>query len=363
MSSSKPAILPTPSASCPCSIGTLPAPARRHGRPPLMVPTPAAPISSPPRTAASPMSPSTRSAASPLLTWSKAFGSTVVCAISAPASRLRSPASSAPTAPPAARGAGSNTSGPTSGPPWWPTIWCCSPASNWLSRPARPQTAATSQIRLTWTARNASPVSIAATNTRDEYEISALPLKPPRRSLATPLKNASLWMRTSYYLIFTALLSLIALVAIQWRGRLVTRAISAPWTAWSVLSRPPAVASLSGPPRSYRAELGHRQQGERAQRFQRVHDLGDQGQGPLSAQRAAPAHGISRAQARGLRAVPSLRGECGADRGQGLRHAAGPGADRRRSPCRHPLPAAGRQDHAHARADRDDRERLCLPAE
>src|SRR5271163_620726 len=196
MSSSKPAILPTPSASCPCSIGTLPAPARRHGRPPLMVPTPAAPISSPPRTAASPMSPSTRSAASPLLTWSKVFGSTVVCAISAPASRLRSPASSAPTAPPAARGAGSNTSGPTSGPPWWPTIWCCSPASNWLSRPARPQTAATSQIRLTWTARNASPVSIAATNTRDEYEISALPLKPLRRSLATPLKDASLWMRT-----------------------------------------------------------------------------------------------------------------------------------------------------------------------
>jgi MHS family proline/betaine transporter-like MFS transporter len=35
----------------------------------------------------------------------------------------------------------------------------------------------------------------------------------------------------SYYLIFTALLSLIALIAIQWRGRFVTRAISAPRTA------------------------------------------------------------------------------------------------------------------------------------
>jgi MFS transporter, MHS family, proline/betaine transporter len=35
----------------------------------------------------------------------------------------------------------------------------------------------------------------------------------------------------SYYLIFTALLSLFALMAIQWRSRLVTRAISAPQTA------------------------------------------------------------------------------------------------------------------------------------
>src|SRR5271169_6863637 len=35
----------------------------------------------------------------------------------------------------------------------------------------------------------------------------------------------------SYYLIFTALLSLIALIAIQWRGRVVTRALSVPRTA------------------------------------------------------------------------------------------------------------------------------------
>ena len=42
------------------------APARRHGRPPPMVATPAAPISPPPSPPALPMSPSTRSAASPL---------------------------------------------------------------------------------------------------------------------------------------------------------------------------------------------------------------------------------------------------------------------------------------------------------
>jgi hypothetical protein len=35
----------------------------------------------------------------------------------------------------------------------------------------------------------------------------------------------------SYYLIFTALLSLIALVAIQWRRRRVTHPTSAPITA------------------------------------------------------------------------------------------------------------------------------------
>ena len=49
--------------------------------------------------------------------------------------------------------------------------------------------------------------------------------------------------------------------------------------------------------RPRRAELGHRQQGEQAQRFQRVHLLGDQGQGPRSPTRAAQAHGISQAEA------------------------------------------------------------------
>ena len=50
MSSSKPAIRPTPSASCRCSTATSPAPASRHGRPPPTAATPAGPISPPPRT-------------------------------------------------------------------------------------------------------------------------------------------------------------------------------------------------------------------------------------------------------------------------------------------------------------------------
>src|SRR6516162_3341903 len=74
-----------PSALCRCSIAILPAPAHRRGRPPPMVATPAAPISLPPRPAALPTSPSTRSAAPPLPRWSRALGSTVVCATSAPA--------------------------------------------------------------------------------------------------------------------------------------------------------------------------------------------------------------------------------------------------------------------------------------
>ena len=44
---------------------------------------------------------------------------------------------------------------------------------------------------------------------------------------------------------------------------------------------------------------------------------------------------------------------------EGLRHAIDPGIAHRGSPRRHPLPAAIGQGHAHARADRDDRERLC----
>src|SRR5262245_56837231 len=98
ISSSKPAIRPMPSALCRCSIAIWPAPAHRRGRPPPMVATPAAPISPPPRPAALPTSPSTKSAASPLPRWSRAPGSTVVCATSAPASRRQSPASSARTA-------------------------------------------------------------------------------------------------------------------------------------------------------------------------------------------------------------------------------------------------------------------------
>jgi hypothetical protein len=47
------------------------------------------------------------------------------------------------------------------------------------------------------------------------------------------------------------------------------------------------------------------------------------------------------------------------DRGQGLGHPADPGIDRRRLPGGHPLPAGLRRDHADARADRDDRKRVC----
>jgi hypothetical protein len=55
-----------------------------------------------------------------------------------------------------------------------------------------------------------------------------------------------------------------------------------------------------------------------------------------------------------------VQGHRGADRRQGLGYPADPGIDHRRLPRRHPLPADNRQDHAAARPDRNDRERLCL---
>src|SRR5271165_5501385 len=91
MSSSKPAIPPTPSALCQCSTATSLAPACRRGRPPPIVATPAAPISPAPSNAVSPTSPFTKRAASPLPTWSKALGSTAACATSAPGSRPHLP--------------------------------------------------------------------------------------------------------------------------------------------------------------------------------------------------------------------------------------------------------------------------------
>ena len=57
----------------------------------------------------------------------------------------------------------------------------------------------------------------------------------------------------------------------------------------------------------------------------------------------------------------SLQRHRGADRGQGLGHPADPGADRRRLPRRHPLPADLGQGHAPARPDRDHRERFRAP--
>jgi hypothetical protein len=68
-------------------------------------------------------------------------------------------------------------------------------------------------------------------------------------------------------------------------------------------------------------------------------------------------------EARGLRAGRSLQCQCRADRGQGLGHLADLGTGRAGPACGHPLPAASRQDHAHAHPDRDDRERLSSPAQ
>ena len=67
---------------------------------------------------------------------------------------------------------------------------------------------------------------------------------------------------------------------------------------------------------------------------------------------------LSCAQARGARAAEPVQCQCRANRRQGLGHPVDPGAHRRGLPWA-AQPADRRQDHAHARADRDDRERLC----
>jgi hypothetical protein len=87
-----------------------------------------------------------------------------------------------------------NTSRPTSGPLWSPTIWCCSPASNWLSRPALPPSRRTNHIRPTATARNTILWRIAATNTRTRARLSQQP-SPSVASCA--IEKAPLWTRTS----------------------------------------------------------------------------------------------------------------------------------------------------------------------
>ena len=143
--------------------------------------------------AALPASPSTRSAASPLPRWSRALGSTVVCATSAPASRRRSPASSAPTVPPVAPGADWTTSRPTSGRPWWHTTWCCSPGSNRLSR---------ARLQGDEKPANQAVLNCSFTDSRPgcRYHCAQGARRPSRScrsALATPLKNTPLWTRTS----------------------------------------------------------------------------------------------------------------------------------------------------------------------
>src|SRR5215475_13001120 len=138
ISSSKPATRPTPSASCRCSIAISLVAALRPARSPPMAAMPAAIISIRPKPAASVMSPFTRSAAWPSPTWPRALGSIAGCAISAPASRPASRASSAPMAGDAAHGAALAVSRPMSGLQWWPTTWRCSHASNRDSAPPAP---------------------------------------------------------------------------------------------------------------------------------------------------------------------------------------------------------------------------------
>src|SRR5580704_5655808 len=77
-------------------------------------------------------------------------------------------------------------------------------------------------------------------------------------------------------------------------------------------------------------QLGHRQQGNRAQRLLGVHNVGSERQGPLSPRCVPPAARVPGAQARRAGAAEPVRCERGADRGQGLGHPADPGADRRR---------------------------------
>jgi hypothetical protein len=88
-----------------------------------------------------------------------------------------------------------------------------------------------------------------------------------------------------------------------------------------------------------------------------TNQLGHPGQAPLPARRRARTLRLPRIEAPGARRAAPLAGRCRPDRGQGLGHPADPGIARRGDARGHQLPAAGRQDHADLRADRDDRER------
>ena len=99
-----------------------------------------------------------------------------------------------------------------------------------------------------------------------------------------------------------------------------------------------------------------------AKRFQRLHQLGKcQKHRPLSDGPYAPAHGIPGTKARGTcEQFELLRHQCRADRGQasGTQLIQELIADGLHAVTRY-QPQAD-ENHAHARADRDDRERFCL---
>src|SRR6516162_9342076 len=185
-----------PSASCQCSTATSPAAVSRPTRWPPMAAMPAATISMGPKPAASPMSPSTKSVVLPLRTWPRARGCTASCATSAPVSRPAFPASSAPMAGDVARGVGSTASKPTSGRRWWPTTWCCSPASN---RDSAPRALAAWQ----WRSPQSSS-SVCARSPSQPSGIATLPRnlllphpRPVRLRAFIVFKNMRLWTGTS----------------------------------------------------------------------------------------------------------------------------------------------------------------------
>ena len=132
----------------------------------------------------------------PLRTWPRARGCTASCATSAPVSRPAFPASSAPMAGDVARGVGSTASKPTSGRRWWPTTWCCSPASN---RDSAPRALAAWQ----WRSPQSSS-SVCARSPSQPSGIATLPRnlllphpRPVRLRAFIVFKNMRLWTGTS----------------------------------------------------------------------------------------------------------------------------------------------------------------------
>jgi hypothetical protein len=97
-------------------------------------------------------------------------------------------------------------------------------------------------------------------------------------------------------------------------------------------------------------------------RLFRLHHLGRQRAQLLSPQRPAQKARLSRPQTRGAPAERSLQPNSHSDRGQGVRNPADPGPSPSRPFARHAIQTRRGQDHAPARPNRDDRERLRPPA-